>query len=916
MCSAAVIVFYTRLTLINSVLDKTAAQLKSEITCLDIKVNADFKLIVSKLCLNTPWITLEANEVDIEWQQSKSFRFDELISAVTIENLTVQGTRDISSLFTSFKSAKNDESLSSLPQQVNKVIEDIANLEVSISAAIKNYQYFPFIADGHDRPSGSAKGENGLKDKVSSYSGSFYLNKDAIRLTMLTAEKVELLSAKLLFNNPYSSNFNADLSASIAVNLAKAEQLLGVHQIAFRDKYPQLLSLGGTLRSQAVWHDKILTLNNQLNDISISAATMSTSDPSTDAPLNIKGRLQWNNRLSNDVLQFDFNKASQLTLAAEQPSNLMLSISEKFADPISEQWRGLLQGNKLTSIIFKPQGVWQLDFTQAELFVAKIDVIGKNNAASKKAAVDISASAPPVSLTLKDLSLIYDGVSSNNIKAPLAHSTQTANLYVKQLDFILKAQLEVAELNALSTKPLHINAFGTVIQNHTDWHIQLEPNTALTLHGFAFNYSKDGDSKVANNIKQLSATDIVANLNGDIHIAKKNSPHSYMKDSHLFESVSVSLQMNSDVSKLHLTNVFHINQMELSATLDGFLSDITIESAIKADKVILAKINASGDISRPEILLQANNLVLTDLLALKVQLPMNVELIDGMLNYHLHGQVTDFDQLRNNTLHLSVSLEEVTGDIADIWMQNLNYQDQFIFTNGLLTAVPRNQNKVNNLSIASVETLTNFTQFSADTLVYFSKDYSKIGVKLSNVGAETLGGRFDIIETQWPLQPEHSVNVQLTRIDLEKLLELDKKQGIVVTGKISGNLPFSFKDEKILIKEGTLYNTSNGVIQVMNNPAVARLKESSTELKLAFDALQNLHYHQLNSQVSMANDGYMLLDTKIKGRNPDLDNDVNLNLNLSYDLLGLLESLDITNQMEKKLIKHSKKKKSQSTEKH
>jgi hypothetical protein len=53
----------------------------------------------------------------------------------------------------------------------------------------------------------------------------------------------------------------------------------------------------------------------------------------------------------------------------------------------------------------------------------------------------------------------------------------------------------------------------------------------------------------------------------------------------------------------------------------------------------------------------------------------------------------------------------------------------------------------------------------------------------------------------------------------------------------------------------------------------------------------------------MADDGYMQLDTVIKGRNPDIDNDVNLNLNLSYDLLGLLESLSITQRFEDRILK-------------
>ena len=53
----------------------------------------------------------------------------------------------------------------------------------------------------------------------------------------------------------------------------------------------------------------------------------------------------------------------------------------------------------------------------------------------------------------------------------------------------------------------------------------------------------------------------------------------------------------------------------------------------------------------------------------------------------------------------------------------------------------------------------------------------------------------------------------------------------------------------------------------------------------------------------MKDDGYMVLDTVIKGKNPDIAKDVNLNLNLTYDLLGLLKSLSITERFEKELIK-------------
>ena len=88
---------------------------------------------------------------------------------------------------------------------------------------------------------------------------------------------------------------------------------------------------------------------------------------------------------------------------------------------------------------------------------------------------------------------------------------------------------------------------------------------------------------------------------------------------------------------------------------------------------------------------------------------------------------------------------------------------------------------------------------------------------------------------------------------------------------------------------------------------MAKPDSVTTELKLAFDALENLHYHHLSSEVSMIDDGYMLLVTEIKGRNPDLDNEVNLNLNLSYDLLGLLESLNITEHFESKVLESLQK---------
>tara|TARA_B110000467_G_C18226503_1_gene426138 strand:- start:182 stop:1045 length:864 start_codon:yes stop_codon:yes gene_type:complete len=286
-----------------------------------------------------------------------------------------------------------------------------------------------------------------------------------------------------------------------------------------------------------------------------------------------------------------------------------------------------------------------------------------------------------------------------------------------------------------------------------------------------------------------------------------------------------------------------------------------------------------------------------------MQLPLKVDLIDGLLDYNVSAHLADLSHIENTPFDVSVAVTSLSGEVDGLWLQELNWQQHFTLLAGKITTKP---NTSENLTVALIDTPTPITQLSINTNWTFNKSFKLSASKLK---ADALGGSFYIPKLQWPFEEGHSVNVQLNSIDLEQVLALDKKQGIVVTGNISGQIPVTFDGEKYIIEKGELYNISDGLIQVSDNPAVAELKANNSQLQLAFDALQNLHYHQLSSAVSMADDGYMLLETVIKGRNPDIDNDVNLNLNLSYDLLGLLESLAITEQFEQGIIKGLQKNK-------
>jgi len=267
------------------------------------------------------------------------------------------------------------------------------------------------------------------------------------------------------------------------------------------------------------------------------------------------------------------------------------------------------------------------------------------------------------------------------------------------------------------------------------------------------------------------------------------------------------------------------------------------------------------------------------------------------LSYSVEGQISDLSAIENTPLTISLAITSVSGEVEGIWLQELNWQQNFSYLAGKLSTRGSSED---NLTVALIDTPTPIAKLSISTALSYQKDFK---ISVAKLKGDILGGSFSIPKAQWPLEHGHSVNVQLTHIDLAQVLALDEKQGIVVTGNISGHLPIFYDGEKYTMENGELHNVSNGLIQIMNNPAVSKLKASNTQLQLAFDALQNLHYNQLSSDVSMADDGYMLLETVIKGRNPDIDNDVNLNLNLSYDLLGLLESMSITKQFEEKIIK-------------
>jgi len=849
------VVFFARKQIVTYSINDFLLAHKAQLSCVEFNLTPSFDIVISKMCIHSPQADIELENVRLQLQLSSTLP----VSAIHVAAMSIQGKAKL-------LEQSDDNQQVFAENSVKHYLATIAQFTVPLPITIKKFTYLPFTQVDN-------------ADKAVFY-GQLVANKSNIKLALKDIEQANILSVNL---KPEGKSFTAKLNA----DLAPLKQFLAVHQLILPAKHDKNLIIAGKFSTQLQWYKETFTATSQLEHFSIdSALGITKSDIAKSGKeksdiaqtglaqsdsFNINGMLSWQTRISADQALFTLDEQSVVnTNFNEQKLRELLVRKNIAADVIN-----IIKDNPSNGLIIKPQGKIEIDFAKQQVFIASVELTSNNK-------------ENPLQVTFTDTSLVYE-------------KNKTLNLTLKQSNYAAQAKLLISRLNNISKQAVNIASTGTVKQNSLGWQVTFSPTTTLELSMLKLSKSPLNSTKInstANTINKhaLSIKKIIVNGQGTIHIDNQGR-------------TELSLQLNSQAAQLKITNIAQIAQVALQADISGSLQDISItaniSANISADKQSLANVKLNGVITEPQLEIFAKNLHLTELLTLKHNLPIELSLIDGSVSYHLSGQLTDTDNWLNNSARLDISIHDVSGEIAGTWLQELNWQQKFILSDGYIKSGGVDKKSINNLTIAKVETAPLLTELSAQTT--FSFKNKTLSITATQVNAKTLGGSVNIAQAHWPFDLSRSVNVQLTSIDLEELLKLDPKQGIIVTGKISGSLPIMLNDKQFTIAGGELHNVGNGIIKVANNPTVEQLKASDLQLKLAFDAMQNIHYHQLSSDVSMANDGYMLFDTIIKGRNPDLDNDVNLNLNLSYDLLGLLKSINISEHLEQSIIDNLQK---------
>ena len=148
----------------------------------------------------------------------------------------------------------------------------------------------------------------------------------------------------------------------------------------------------------------------------------------------------------------------------------------------------------------------------------------------------------------------------------------------------------------------------------------------------------------------------------------------------------------------------------------------------------------------------------------------------------------------------------------------------------------------------------------------------------------------------------NTVIMRAESMDISEILTLKEFDAIEVSGRIGAELPITITSDGVTVIAGSLTGEApGGVIRYSAGDATDEVVNSSIGLVKA--ALSHFEYDTLTSELSYNQQGDLELAMQLKGRNPDMDGNrpVILNLNVENNVPQMLKSLQAARAVEELL---------------
>jgi hypothetical protein len=231
-------------------------------------------------------------------------------------------------------------------------------------------------------------------------------------------------------------------------------------------------------------------------------------------------------------------------------------------------------------------------------------------------------------------------------------------------------------------------------------------------------------------------------------------------------------------------------------------------------------------------------------------------------------------------------VDELAGQYTDMAFAGLNttVSVDLDSTAGIVAAPA-------SLEIELIDVGLPLEQIAADYVL----DIDKQAVQVDKLSLSTLGGRIIADPFRFGLQDQRNdVTLRPQSIQLPFIMNLVDFGDIELTGSISGVIPVTISDRHLKS------DPPGGVIRYRPGIELVASGTSNSPLDLVSIALANFEFDSLTSDVDYNEAGDLLLQMKLSGINPDMDDKqpVILNLGIDNNIPQLLRSLRATRSIE------------------
>jgi len=180
-------------------------------------------------------------------------------------------------------------------------------------------------------------------------------------------------------------------------------------------------------------------------------------------------------------------------------------------------------------------------------------------------------------------------------------------------------------------------------------------------------------------------------------------------------------------------------------------------------------------------------------------------------------------------------------------------------------------------------------------------DYQDGKLTVGQGGCTLFGGQLAVLPATFDLkQRPILLTLQVRGVDVAQLLATLNADSLSGSGTVDGELPLSISATAIEVLDGTLTGIRPGVLHYQGPVAD---KEN-----VAFRALRNLQYHNLQAKVNYRPNGDYHVGLRLEGSNPEVlsGHPLAFNLNLSGQLPELLQRGIMAGDFERAILKEAK----------